>query len=615
MFRSTWFHRFALSALAASTLAFGTLPARAQALHGTVEIEYRNADGSFRPPVRWVLGDHARAVRTINADSSAFFDLIVGYETLDAQDRTNSRIGFLLGVGNGNYNFGTNFAVGNPGDVVVGLVVGDFVAPVDGRDDFDVYLSRDPRGPAPVTTRYRYKGNGNGTFTFQSSQPATAPPSALPSGPQLIQLDGQNGPDRLRVNRWDDQRSDLPIATTATPGDVSLPDAFVSPPAGSYDSTIAVTFAPTKIDACLTIYYTLDGSVPNPGGPTTYSLPSTALVPIYIYKSTTLRWRARCSPNQSADRQHVYTITSSQQADTDGDGIPDAYEIGADGKAKTGYDPLVSAIDSDGDGAMDLLELLRGTDVFTPRECDGGANNGASCDDDADCDSNVCSFVCAAGVNAGVPCETSVECPGSTCGDGAPSNPGGLYLLSGSAKHALPALAGSIAEGVDLAGTVTSTLSAVVNGSGEWSNLQVPSAQDVLPAVIDTKEADGDVLLARFVADFELPNAEPHQSWTTGAQWLSAAQAAFGTDQIKGGMTLEPATSGRLALVAHEAREELVLQGVPVADSSSRLGRVGQGLSESDQLALSTALDVPTLAYLVDLGAHGPISRSSISTS
>lgn len=602
MFCSTRSQRFALFAIVASIAALVTFPVRAQALHGTVEIEYTNADGSFRPPVRWVLGDHARAVRTINADSSGFFDLIVGYETLDAQDRTNSRIGFLLGAGNGNYNLGTNFAVGSPGDVVVGLVVGDFVAPADGKDDFDVYLSRDPRGPASVTTRHRYKGNGNGTFTFQSSQSATAPPSALPSGPQLIQLDGQNGPDRLRVNRWDEQRSDLPIASTTTPGDVSLPDAFASPPAGTYDSTIAVTFAPTKIDACLTIYYTLDGSVPAPGGPTTYSMPSTALAPLYVYKSTTLRWRARCSPNQSADRQHVYTITSSPQADTDGDGIPDVYEIDADGRAKPGFDPLISAVDSDGDGAMDLLELLRGTDVFTPRECDGGANAGATCDDDADCDSNVCSFLCAGGINAGDPCTSGIDCPGSTCGDAAPSNPGGLYLLSGSAKHAFPALAGSLAEGVDLSGAVTSTLSAAVNGSGEWSNLQVPAAQDVLPAVVDTKEVDGDVLLTRFVADFELPNAEAHQSWSTGAQWLSAAQAAFGTDQIKGGMALEPATSGRLALVAHEAREELALQGVPVADSSSRLGRVGQGLSESDQLALSAVLDVPTLAYLVELG-------------
>ncbi|MCR4312533.1 MAG: GPI anchored serine-threonine rich family protein, partial [Candidatus Uhrbacteria bacterium] len=51
--------------------------------------------------------------------------------------------------------------------------------------------------------------------------------------------------------------------------------------------------------------------------------------------------------------------TTSDDADTDDDGYPDALEVG------TGHDPL-TAIDSDGDGYPDYLELLHGYDRFNP---------------------------------------------------------------------------------------------------------------------------------------------------------------------------------------------------------------------------------------------------------
>ena len=90
-----------------------------------MEVRYRNADGTYRVPVRWVLGDHARAVEHEDFDGDTLQDLLVAFEHLDPNGNTESRVGLLEGTGSGNLAPGWDAAVGNPNELVVGIEVGD----------------------------------------------------------------------------------------------------------------------------------------------------------------------------------------------------------------------------------------------------------------------------------------------------------------------------------------------------------------------------------------------------------------------------------------------------------------------------------------------------------
>ena len=78
---------------------------------------------------------------------------------------------------------------------------------------------------------------------------------------------------------------------------------------------------------------------------------------IYVYKDTNLIVEARNSKGPT-EVIHDYTITSPENADTDGDGYPDCWEV------LHGLNPLSSDIttDTDGDGISDIDEILRGSD-------------------------------------------------------------------------------------------------------------------------------------------------------------------------------------------------------------------------------------------------------------
>lgn len=597
------FSRIRCSAAAALALAAWPLGFAAEALHGTVEIEFANPGGSFRPPVRWVLGDHARAAATGTFDAGSTVDLLVGHETLDAAGVVQSRVGVLLGAGNGNFSFGATYAAGNPGELIVGLVVGDLVAPPDGRLDFDVFTARNPGGPAAGTTRRRYKGNGNGTFTLNSTQGGIAPPAPLPQYPILVQLDGVNGPDRLSVNRRAEGLTDLPIASSVSPADVGGPDAFLDPGEGSYPGTIQLSFTPSSSEACLVIYYTLDGSTPVPGQPATYSLSGAAPAPLFVFQTTAVTWQARCNLQSGPLRHRLYTLSAAPGADSDGDGIPDAYEIQADGRARPGFDPFGGAADRDGDGVADLIELLRGTRLDTPRVCAAGIGQfGPSCNEVYDCalDGSVpCRSACQGGTSDGRSCRLSSDCPGGSCGDGPAPNPAGSYLLSGSARRGGPAGANSPVRAVDPAGEVLSAMDVLVGAAGAWSNLQVPVEEELIASALESQEPDQDLLIARFIPGADLPPLPVEDGWTTGEQWLAAARAAFGADQLKTGLVLDPASTAMVALAGHEARERLAEQGLDPAPSHTRLGRAGRGLSSSDSLALSVLTSLETHASLL----------------
>jgi cysteine-rich repeat protein len=605
-------------AVAVASLLLATVePARAQPFHGTVEIEYAAPDGGFQDPARWALGDHGRALVVGPIDGDALNDLLVGYETVDAQGVTQSHVGTLMGAGGGNLLPGADFAVGGPGELIVGLELVDFNGDV--TRDAVVFVSVDPAAPAPSTTRVRYAGDGSGGFAFFDETPGLAPgtSAALPEYPLLAQVDGLYGADRVAVNRERESRSSLALTDTAVP-DVTGPDAFAQPVGKTYAGTVGIHLAPTVPDPCalgspppcLTVYYTLDGTTPVPAAPGTWSLLHPFEEKLYLHETAMLTFFAELGPDQGPVHQEVYTIEQSPQADTDGDGIPDAYEICSPtdacdaGKARPGFDPLIANVDSDGDGIPDLVELLQETDPFSLR-CRGfGPSAGRICDGDEDClATDVCRRVCVGGPTPGVPCFDDGICDpgqGGRCGDGPPANPAGGWLLSGAARNDLPAAAGSRAAAIGTQGQSMGIAGVVSGSGGEWLNLSTEALQDVLPAVVDDAEADGDVLLTRLVAAFELPALEPDPGWSGGAAWLVEARAAYGAPQTLDGLDLSPASSALVALAGQQAKLILAQLGAPPADDRhTRLGRHLQGLSEADLHTLSDVTDLGTHAFML----------------
>ena len=225
----------------------------------------------------------------------------------------------------------------------------------------------------------------------------------------LVDLDGQHQPERVSVTRRSDGQSNLPIASTATPGDVNTPDAFADPRAAATPARCASRSARAGATRASTST-TPSTARPAVGALGTAVLADPANTPLYLYRTTTLRWFARCTPDSGPQHAETYTIDQPLQVDSDGDGIPDLYEIWRR-QARASFDPLACDADADGDGVSDLEELQRGTAVDTPRACEGGGTPGAVCDSDEDCPFGLCRFTCQGGTAAGQTCEQHVDAP------------------------------------------------------------------------------------------------------------------------------------------------------------------------------------------------------------
>lgn len=132
----------------------------------------------------------------------------------------------------------------------------------------------------------------------------------------------------------------------AASGD-AVDDLKISPAPGTYSETLAVTIAAQHSDS--TAKYRL-----SPGaGWSSYT------APLLVGTSSTIQYYAqRPDGRRTRTFSASYQFTSGPEAlDSDGDGVPDFVEI------SKGLDPVESGWDADADGASDLSELLHGSNL------------------------------------------------------------------------------------------------------------------------------------------------------------------------------------------------------------------------------------------------------------
>ncbi|ANM29765.1 hypothetical protein ABI59_09525 [Acidobacteria bacterium Mor1] len=587
-------------------LCAAAAPLCAQSFHGTVEIELRNLDGSLRTPVRWAVGDLAHGVTVGDVEGDGDLDLILAYDELDRFGVSQPTLGILLGDGSGNFNAGFSTPVGNPGELVIGLRSGEFASNLGSGIDVVLHLALDPGAGLAGATEYFFEGVGNGTFV--AAPPLGGGITPLIDDELFADLDGIHGADRIVVNRMRDSWSLLPVGDQADPGDVNAIDAYASPPSGNVGNTFPVMLLPTRPDPCveagqprcLSIYYTVDGTDPVPGQAGTYVQAHPYMRPLYVYKNTEIRFFAQRTDTleQGPTRIAAFAVNQPLGVDTDFDGIPDLYEVDESLRARPGFDPLLPANDSDGDGIDDLRELLQGTDLFTNRYCIGGGSAGFVCQSEDDCGGSGCSLTCG-GTAFGGACTTDADCGGAGCGNASPTNPAGALRLSGrTVLGGLPQV-GVEVTAIDLRGAELRRGPQVfTDGGGSFFNLFSTRGEEQTVGAIA-----GSNVFQRLVPRFQIASAEPAAGWQDGAAWLAAAQAAFAADTAIVDLPLDPGASARAALSGHELEQRLVELGFLAGQCAGELGRIGQGCSSSELEDGLPQMDLGLHAYLVEHAA------------
>ena len=153
------------------------------------------------------------------------------------------------------------------------------------------------------------------------------------------------------------------------PSNANIPGITVDPEGGTYDHTLAVHIralpAPNNPNGNTGILFSINREPPT-------ILPSKHTHIIHLMEDTALTVWAVQGTNSSAQVTTNYTIRdpAGPRRDSDGDGLPDAWEIA------NGFDPLVSDLnrDGDGDGWSDFEELVRNCPAATcdsPLDSDG----------------------------------------------------------------------------------------------------------------------------------------------------------------------------------------------------------------------------------------------------
>ena len=158
--------------------------------------------------------------------------------------------------------------------------------------------------------------------------------------------------------------------------DTDQPSHSIAPAQGDYEETIAVEIsavAGTTNANPLVIYWSVDGgAVQSEAGDR---------AEFFLYEAgahTVSFYVEQGVGHATAPTTVTYTLDAGLSAmrDTDGDGLPDAWEIA------NGLNPLAAdaEADSDGDGTSDFDEILRGTDPNDPADHPKNAVHDPDCD-------------------------------------------------------------------------------------------------------------------------------------------------------------------------------------------------------------------------------------------
>ncbi len=159
---------------------------------------------------------------------------------------------------------------------------------------------------------------------------------------------------------------DVALFSSTAPGDV--PGLSVTPPSGTYQTTVELTVTARSLGGTATIELKNADNSWQPIGENSATL--------YISRDRTLTVRASCNGAYSPERVLTYVVQQPVFVDSDGDGLPDIWEI-AHGlnPLDTSSNATYNSPDSDGDGISDFDEVLRGSDPFAdasvPADSDG----------------------------------------------------------------------------------------------------------------------------------------------------------------------------------------------------------------------------------------------------
>ena len=258
--------------------------------HGNISIALGVAGGGYQTPLEYQLGDWARlsAPGQVNT-TDAYVDIVASYEEIVGAS-TQSYITALLGRGDGSFTRTPRVTVGAAGEEVYLL----FLKNVVGGPALDLIAYVGMSSNAPSVTIYTFEGFGDGTFGIPTLSTGALPGVAV--GEWLVDLNGDGIPDQVTVNRLRDDLSTLTDVATADP---PLPGTLLvraSPPGGNYTSTQGITLGPNIDDldgdgTNVVLYYTLDGSTPNPA--TSPSIPYPYRKQIFIIQNITLKFMGK----------------------------------------------------------------------------------------------------------------------------------------------------------------------------------------------------------------------------------------------------------------------------------------------------------------------------------
>lgn len=264
------------------------------------------------------------------------------------------------------------------------------------------------------------------------------------------------------------------------------PVVTCDPESGTFSQTTAVS---VSLHSSTSARYSTDGRA-------TW-IPLSGNAEIYIYKTTNLIVEATNAAG-TTEVIHDYTIESPENADTDGDGYPDCWEI------LYGLNPLSSDIskDTDRDGISDIDEILRGSDPLVA---------GGLTDTDGDGWSDADELL--RGTDPGNPADTPVA---TSLYEVEQILSGRFFLDNGRTETA-----GDILFDVTALDSV-SLLSGYADGVGVYDNLRLPAGEPLLLR----GSGDGGVVHENFIVKRYVPFIENLTPGSMPADQISEADWA-----------------------------------------------------------------------------------------